>query len=490
MTAAELREKEIDKVDPLKAAEKGDPNRLTDRETPGTANTANPYASDVAQPAPVSGPQLSTSTSGGDSDYNGPSVLSRSYTLSRPMSSEQINWKLSFGLTYAWDRGQLSGIIGPGGNYETSDNQSRAVNWGLNGRHVWKHDQLGVNYTGNYSNYTLDALSGANNSLNLDYQHAFSSHFTFQLVESLQALSQNYSVENPALASGTSVASLSSSTSPNMQLTGNTVRQTNTTLSTTYHQTNRLSYDLSASYFVIGRTGIGYVGTLGKQASADVNYRLTSRMTVGAFYSYTNYQFSHNISTSDSHTTGGIFSYALSKRTQLRTRIGGTRIETLGYQTVILPPALAQILGEASSIVNAYNLRWTTDASAELVRDFGRSRTASIAYRHGQSPGNGILLTSVQQTVSAGYSTRLMRRLPVSVGYDYSTLQTLSQNNLGVYSNQTWYFSTTRQISRSVSSTVRFDYRRYDISDSPLLQHDLRISFTLTWSPPENTVRF
>ncbi len=506
LTAAEIREKEIDKIDPMKAnAPAADPNanRLTDRNLPtAPANYSNPYASKDSAPLPGSvaasnagssqtpANSLTADNTANGPEYTGPAVLSRSYTLSRPMGMQQIKWRVSFGFSYSWDQGQAAVLPNSTGGFTSPNTQSRGYTWGLNGRHTWKHDQLGVAYSGGYSDYSTNSFSGMNNSLNLDFAHTFSRRLSFQLVESLQSLSQNYSLENPVLEPGSSVANINLATSPNLQLAGNSVRQSNSTASMTFHQTNRLSYDLSASTFVVGRTGAGFVGTTGNQTSGDLNYRLTSKATVGAFYSYTQYQFSHNIARSDSHSAGAIFSYALNRRTQLRSRFGATRIEGLGYQTVALPPQLAAILGQASTIVNAYSLRTISDVSAELVRDFGRSRTASLGYTHGQSPGNGVLLTSYQQTINAGYSTRLLRRVPVSVGYNYSTLTTLSQNDLGNYSNQTWYFGTSREIRRGVSTSFRVDYRMYNLSNSPLSQHDLRFSVSLTWSPPDNSVRF
>jgi len=167
-----------------------------------------------------------------------------------------------------------------------------------------------------------------------------------------------------------------------------------------------------------------------------------------------------------------------------------TRIESLAYEAVPLPPPLAALLGQPSVIINAYSLRNTSDISMQLVHDFRRSRTASIAYAHGQSPGNGVLLTSIQQSLSAGFSGNVMhRRLPFSVGGIYSSVTSTAGTTIGFYRSETYYVSTSRPLGRGVGANFRINYERYSLSSSPLSQSSLRLSFGFNWSPPEGLLR-
>ena len=511
ISAADQHEKEIDKYDPLKRSvdpTESDTNRLTDREQPkstatstATASGSPPLPGSVAASNAASttssqtGAQslamdASTDGSAAVGEYTGPAVLSRSYTLARPMESQQIKWKLSAGFAFSWDKGQQPVATASGGVYPTMSVESLSPTWGLSGRHLWKHDQLGVVYSGNYSRYTSGSLSGLNNSLNLDLSHVVSRKLTVQFVESVQMMSQNYSLENPSLALGASVANINTAVSPGQQILGSSTRQSNSSVSLTYHPTKRMSYDLSAGYFITGRTGANFTGMTGHQLSTDVNYRLTSKTTIGAVFSYTNYLYSHHVSTSDSFSAGVLYSFALNRRTQLRTRFGATRIESLGYATVPLPPEVAAILGQLSTVINAYSLRTVSDISAELVRDLGRSRTVNISYSRGQSPGNGVLLTSTQESINAGFAARLFRRIPANVGAAYSSLNAISQGNLGFSRSETFTAGISRQLRPGMNSTFSVGYRRYSISGTPLLQQDLRFSVALSWSPPENSLRF
>lgn len=502
LTPAEQRDREIDKYDPLKPADSttSDANPLSDRELPtGPASAKQPANTGADAPLPGSiaasngaaaGTVSSRSLSPDTADYSGPAVLTRAYTLSRPIDSQQVKWTLGLGLTWSDDIGQ-NGTVNAQGTYVSSRTVGYGVNWSLSGRHNWKFDNLGVAYSANYSDYSgANALTGLNSSLNLDFTHIVSRKLSLHAVESLQLLSQNYALENPTLAAGSSLANINLATSPNLQILDNSVRQSGSTLSLTYHESNRLSYDLSGSYFVIGRSGQNFIGTFGYQLSSDVNYRLTPKATLGGFVSYSDYRYSHNVETSDSLGGGGIFSYSLSRSTQVRTRFGATRIESLGYASVPLPLELAAILGQAVATINAYTLRWTSDVSVQLVRDFRRNRTGSISYTHGEAPGNGVLLTSTQQAISASYAARLLRRFPASVSAVYSSLNSISQGNIGYYNSETYSFAISRDIRKGLNSSFHIDYRRYSISNSPLLQHDLRITVGLTWSPPENSLRF
>jgi len=502
-TPAELQEMEIDKYDPMKrdVDPTTDPNRLTDRQAPSAVpgqkldpipgSIADMNEQQAAQSRQANGTSVdpdADSAAANGAEYSGPAVLSRSYTLARPMIPRQIQWTGVLGLNYSWNSGEAPSAINGATSYRSLSTHGATANWSIGGRHVWRRDQLGMNYSGTYSDYSLGGMNGANQNLNLDYAHVVSRRISFQVVEGLQDLSQNYSYENPTLQPGNSVANLNLATSPNVQLLNSQTRQSSSSFSMTLVQTPRISYNVSTAYFIIGRTE--GVGMHGRQYSGDVNYRWTHKATVGAYYSFTDYLYSHNISTSDSHNVGLIYSYAINRNTQIQTRFGVTRIENLAYEAVPLPLPLQQLLGQTSVIINAYSVRRTSDVSMQLVHDFRRSRTANIAYAHGQSPGNGVLLTSIQQTLSAGFTGNLMhRRLPFSVGGIYSSVTSTASGNIGFYKSETYYVSTSRPLGRGLSASFRINYQRYSLSGSPLSEDSIRLSFGFEWGPPEGLLR-
>ena len=107
-----------------------------------------------------------------------------------------------------------------------------------------------------------------------------------------------------------------------------------------------------------------------------------------------------------------------------------------------------------------------------------------MAFARGESPGNGLLLTSVQETATAGFSSRFFRRrLPVNVGVTYSSLAATLQANLGDLKSESVYFSTSRPLGHNISANFSVNYSRYSVSGSTLTQDNLSISLGLGWSP-------
>ena len=264
-TAEELRQQEIDKYDPLKrdqdtATPAQDSTPLTDRKQPDTvadpAAKTPPVPGSIAasnQAAAASGSkkaqgsaQASTQDSGspeeGDSGYSGPAVLTRSYTLARPMDATSIKWTGSLGFTYSWDDGDAPGLVNGATGFVSAKASAVALNWTLTGRHRWKRDLIGLSYTGNYSQYfarnTLYNLSGLNNSLNLDYFPClFAAIPVSPRREPAGSFAELSPWRTPRLQPGSSVANISLATSPTIQLLNTTVQsQSSTQAGVTYRQ--------------------------------------------------------------------------------------------------------------------------------------------------------------------------------------------------------------------------------------------------------------
>ena len=204
------------------------------------------------------------------------------------------------------------------GSVGSSSPVGTSVTWSIAGRHYFRHDQIGFSYSGNFAQYSQNAgLSGANNSVAFDYGHYFSRRLSMNLGMSGSILSQNYALNNPDVGPETTVANVNLGTSPNIQITDNGVKQVSLQGNFVWQQTTRLSFDGGGSYFAVERDTPGLQGMTGSQAHTDVNYRLTRQMTVGSYYSLSDYVYPHGFGTSTINTFGGIFSYAFSRTWQI-----------------------------------------------------------------------------------------------------------------------------------------------------------------------------
>jgi len=503
LTPEEQRQLEIQKYDPrnpVNPAKKSVPGEKDTTQAPDRAATSNrdpnsqdntPLPGSVAESnqkqstraASGQGPEVAT---GNDADtdrqsYTGPAVLSRSYTISRPMELKEVRWSWTVGSSQNWQ----SGFVTTGANGVPATNGSSfgtTTTFNFSGRHLWKRDMIGLRYGTSYSRfYSANNYSGVNQTVSLDYQHVFTRHLAVNLVQTGAIFSKNYTLENPLTTPGVTVANLNLAASPTTQLLDQRVRQSQTTAGLTWQKSSRLSFSINSTFFAVSYTGAQLTSSIGYSSSADVNYRVSRRATVGAYYSYSSYTYFKHESVSDSNTVGLIYSYSLDRATQLRLRSGVAALESLTLTQVPLNPVFAILVGQSFGVADIYQKTYTTDISGQLVRDFSRRRSANISYARGIAPGNGLLLTSIQETMSASFSASLFRRYHVSLTAGRSVLT--AQGNTGSYGSEYAAFTISHAISRGPSANFSVNYSRFNISNMPGLQSQFGISTGVTWGP-------
>jgi hypothetical protein len=242
----------------------------------------------------------------------------------------------------------------------------------------------------------------------------------------------------------------------------------------------RLSFDGGASYFAVERDTPGLLGMTGRQAHTDVNYRLTRQMTVGAYYSVSDYIYPHGFGTSTINTFGGIFSYAFSRTWQLRLRGGASSIDSRGFQQIPVAPPIAALLGQSVGTIDVTSQTKTSDLSAQLVKDFGRTRTVNVAFAHGVAPGNGVYQTSTQESISAGFSAQFFHKYNFRAGLNYTTLSSITAA-LGAYKSDGATMSFSRGFGRGLTASLGVEYRHYDVSEFITLKNELRITSGISW---------
>ena len=420
-------------------------------------------------------------------EYNGPAVLSRSYSVSRPLIPRQVKWAESVGVALSYSSGALE-TVNANGTLSSPVLLGTMVNWSISGRHYFRHDQIGVNYTGNYSQYAAGptGYNGTNNTLAVDYTHFLGRRVSLNVTGVGLILSQNFALDNATVGPDTTVANINLASSPNIQITDYGVKQFSTQIDVTWQKSSRLSFDGGVSYFAVVRDGPGLLGMTGEQGRGDMNYRLTRQMTVGAYYSYSYYLFPTGFGTTDTNTVGGIFSYAFTSTMQVRLRGGVSYVNSREFQRVTIAPEIAVLLGQGSGLVDAYTKIATSDISAQFVKDFRGGKTASVAYAHGISPGNEYFQASQQQSMSATFGMRLFRRytLQAGVGRDTLTAVGVPLAVLGSYASEYGRISLARTLPRGVSLNFGAEFRHYLVSDSAILENQLRLTSGLTWGPP------
>ncbi len=493
LTPLQERERQIRQFDPL---DRGDKDNQDGKDKDTAAQEDRRRRSGQAAPTPGSiaaterdsaagkGPQV---VSGGDAnapvqDYSGPAVLSRSYSVSRPLVPQELRWTESLGANAVYDTGVID-MVNANGSLSPSALTGVELNWGISGRHYFRHDQIAVDYSGSLDRYAgAGGYNGANNSATVDYTHVISRRLSLNLAGTGQILSQSYVVGDLGPAAGTTIAGINLGTSPNIQITDTGLNQLSFQADAVWQKSARLSFDLGSTWFGVTRSGLGMMGMTGEQERADADYRLTRRTTVGAYYSFNHYLFPHGAGNSDTNTIGLIYSYAFSSSMEFRFRGGMSGVESLGLTPVGIAPAVAALLGQSSGIIDAYASIWTTDVSAQFIKDFRRGKTATVAYAHGVSPGNGIFQTSVQESIGASATVPFLRRYTVTAGFGRDALTAIGQT-LGNYTSDYGRLSFSRKFNEGMETIVSGEFRHFDIAQTYIVRNQLRLTAGFSWSP-------
>jgi hypothetical protein len=493
-TPLQERDRQIRQVDPLDRSAQDSKDKDTKatsegekRQNPDQAPLPGSIAATEQSSARPSGPQVvdDDNAEAPVQEYSGPAVLSRSYSISQQLIPEQVKWTESVGLSSVYDSGLVRTVNPDGSPGPASTLIGTMVNWSFAGRHYFRRDMVSVNYTGNWSQYSGGgAYSGTNQNLSVAYSHVLSRRLTLNLSGAGIIYSLNSVLENQPVGSET-IANINLATSPNIQIYDVGGKQFSSRADLTWQVTARLSFNMGTTYFAVEQDSALLLGMTGQQARGDVNYRLTQRTTVGAYYSFSHYLYPHGFGNSDTNTAGLIYSYAFNRTTQLRFRGGLSEVESLGLETVQINPSIAALLGESSGVVDSYATYKTTDFSVQFVKDFrGGKRTASLAYAHGISPGNGVFQTSEQESISASLTTRVFQSYSLSLGAGRDTLTSIGVSqiqSLGKYQSEYARLSLNRAYRRGIGASVTVEYRYFDVDALGYLRNQLRITSGITW---------
>lgn len=490
LTPEQQREEQIRKVDPLARDDKNDDKAANDRDKAadkqnGQQRPAPGSIAESEQASPPATPQVVSGDDSGDEqtpEYTGPAVLSRSYSVGRPLVPDDLKWMENLGVSAVLDTGAV-GEVNANGSLNAANLAGARLSWGLAGKHEFHRDTISFNYIGNYSQYPGNpAYDGSNNTLALRYIHTFTRRLSLNVSTSGAIFTQNYPLDNQSPAPETTLSNLSISSSPGIQITNVGTKQFSTAADLTWQKSARLSFSGGATYFLMDQSEAGLLGMTGRQARGDMNYRLTRKLTVGTYYQFNEYMFPHGWGTSRTNTFGGILSYAFSRTLQLRTRAGISQTNSEGLQDIQVPAQIAALIGQTSGLIDVSSSFLTTDVSAQLVKDLRHGRTASVAFAHGISPGNGLYLTSVQESYSANFATPapFFRRylLQFTVGRD--TLSAVMQS-LSSYASEYAVIAVSRPIGNGVSASFSTSYRHMDLAEIVIGRNQFILNAGINW---------
>lgn len=219
-------------------------------------------------------------------------------------------------------------------------------------------------------------------------------------------------------------------------------------------------------------------------ARGDLEYRVSRHSTIGADYRFTYFEYTKGFGNSDIHSVGLNYSTALSPHLQFSARIGGARVESQSLTVVTLDPTIAALLGESVGIQAAYQRNYVPDLQGRLSYS-GKMSQFSLAYYNQVIPGNGVYLTSRNNTGNVTYSYTGVRHWNFGLNGMYGRMTALVQG-IGAYTAYGAGFGVTRDLAKGLHVVGRFDVRHYDVSGGTLpINTEYRTSLGFTFSPGE-----
>jgi hypothetical protein len=412
-------------------------------------------------------------------NYSGVGVLSNGAGNIGAHSGEQLDFRFYASAEGIYDTGVQPFSLDTSGKLAQVNGLAgveAAV--GAYGVHSWRRAQLGLDYRGTYRHYDgASFYDGSDQTLQLGY--------SFQPA-------RKFSMDMRAIA-GTSALGLTGPATVYASTTDSVVTQP--TLLFFDDRTYYLESGLDASYLPNARTTItvggsgyfidhhakGLINVKGYGLHGSFMRRISRDTAIGADYVHQHYDFPGKFGESDINVYTGRINRDFGRRWSLSLGAGAFTAEVQGLQTVSFDPVIAALLGVPSGIQAFYRQSLYPAGDARLVRKF-RSAQIALSYSLGATPGNGVYLTSRQQSGNATFSYTGVRKWSFSAGGVYSKLATIGQS-IAPYTQRSGSVGTTYEILRDLHITARFDARDQTVDIHGYNRTGYRASVGLSFSP-------
>ncbi|HXA51675.1 MAG TPA: hypothetical protein VNV86_15270 [Candidatus Acidoferrum sp.] len=392
--------------------------------------------------------------------YGGPAVLTRGQAPAA-MSSSQIDFRPFLSLTGGYDYG-LNGVgVDPNGKAFNESSYSVEATGGISGLHSWKHTQVGLNYSASVRHFPGRSFyDGFDQTLMLSITHQMTRHIMFTLSTNAGFYTQNF---NQQTLPQTIAFDPATTFVPTNDFFDNRTMYFSTQAAVQIQKTNRLSFSFGLDGFATRRRSTALYGVIGEGVRGDVQYRITRRSTIGAGYNFLHYSYSHILSSADLHSFLGSYAIRLTRSVEFAATGGAIRYETKFIQSVPVDPAIAILIGINSTNQLAYTRAWSTSGQLRLSYAMRRG-VVYVSGGRSVTPGNGLFLTSVSNSVAGGYTYTALRKWSASASASYNRSDSLA-NLIGAYGNYAVSLSLSRQIAPATHGVLSFNARKYESPD-------------------------
>jgi hypothetical protein len=275
---------------------------------------------------------------------------------------------------------------------------------------------------------------------------------------------------------------------PSSLLFDNRANFLQSTLDVNILKSERTSFTFGGDGFGIWRKAKGLIGMQGYDLHGIVRRRVSQRTTVGVSYQHAHFDFPKAFGESDINSYIGIFGTQLSRSWTATVKGGAYQVEVQGLQRVAVDPAIAALLGVSTTLETFYRKSIFPQWDIVLDRRFQRA-DLSFHYRRGISSGNGVYLTSREETETAAFSYTATRKWSFSVNAGYTRLDGIGQD-LQPYSQFIGGTGVTYAIARPFHLIASYDARHQEIIDAIYRRTSYRATFGISFSPADIPLAF
>lgn len=408
--------------------------------------------------------------------YGGPSILSRGGDRPGQRAGEPVSLTVYGGVNASYISGLVPIATDDEGELASINRYQGSAFVGAYGTHVWRHSSLGVDYRGGYQyTNTRRVPRGLNHALSLGYQLQATQRTSMSFTQSAGMSNRAYGFYNTGTTFGNELIGV-----PQDEIFDSRIYFSQTSAAVAYQYSARTALAVNGSFFLVRRTAGVLAGLNGYRASARAVHRLSARDSISGGYEFLHFHFPGLFGASDIHGIQAEYQKVLSPTLTLTFMGGVYRSESLGRQRVVLDPEVAEILGQRTALEAAYNVNYMPQGSVELsyLRQFSR---VSVNYRRGITPGNGLYLTSQQESINVGYSYSGIRKVSLGADLGYFRFTSLFRD-VGRYNSVRGSVGMSYLLGRTVNLTTNVFARRFYLPTQPF-RSSYGISFGLAISP-------
>ncbi|MEP6963164.1 MAG: hypothetical protein ABI995_13875 [Acidobacteriota bacterium] len=417
-------------------------------------------------------------------DYMGPGVATGGAGNIGRRSGQDVDLRYFVNATGVYDTG-LTPFKTDGSGSLSKPIGAYGVELGLGayGRHQSRRSVLGLDFAANYRHYpSSQSYNGLNQTLSLGYTFQKSQRLIFDAQSNVGSYTFGTAAANGGTVPIDSVVDQAS------LLFDNRTSYLQSGMDARYAKSSRTVFTAGGSAYTVRRQARALVGVNGYSLHGTVQHRLSQATTIGANYQHIHYDYPKAFGESDINMYAGTLSRVFQRVWIISLSGGVFRSEVQGIQNVAVDPALTALLGITSTAATFYRVNFSPTASGTLRRSFRKSALA-FSYTRGVSPGNGVYLTSRQESADGGWSYTGVKKLSFSLNGSMAKLNALG-TALAPYSSYSGSANTSYAITRSIQIGAAYVRRRQNIQGDLFQRDSSRVSFSIYYSPGEVPISF